>query len=207
MFDCKRPSAVCFAFILFMTACGGPPAAEKKAENTPPPQPVTGLTALYQMFNQARQWAPDAQLLRARSIRLQEVPDAPGKSGAWEATFVSTGRSGMRTYTYSVVEAQGNLHQGVFAGLEEGYSGPRGQSRPFPINVVGVDTDKAYQIAAEKGAYYAKEHPNMPVFFVLEATSEHNDPVWRVGWGESLGTSGFSILINAATGQFVQALR
>ena len=195
--------------LLFLTACGDSPqpSSEKKSEKEKPAEPVSGLTALYQMYNMARQWAPDAQVLRARSIRLSEVAPADGKSGAWEATFVSSTRSTARTYTYSVVEAQGNLHQGVFGGLEESYSGPRGQERPFPIIVARTDTDKAYEIAVKKGDYYAKEHPKMPISYVLALTGSHTDPAWRVVWGESVATSGFSILINAATGEFLQALR
>ena len=194
---------------LFLMGCGesSQPSAEKKAESVKPPEPVTGLTAMYQMYNVARQWAPDIQVLRARSIHLSEVPSRGGKSGAWETTFVSPSHSQARMYTYSVVEAYGNLHQGVFGQVAEGYSGPRGQERPFPIIVVQTDTDKAYRIAMEKGDYYAKEHPDTPISFVLELTGQHTDPMWRVVWGESVATSGFSILVNSATGEFAQALR
>jgi hypothetical protein len=190
----------------FLTSCGEAPqpAAEKKA---PPPEPVTGLTALYQMYGQARQWAPDAQLLRARNIRLAEVKDVNGKSGAWEATFVSTARGAARTFTYSVVEAEGNLYKGVFGRAEEGFGGPRGVERLFPINTVQVDSDKAWEIAAKKGDYFVKDHPKLPVFFVLEFTADQTAPVWRVVWGETIGTSQYSILVNGATGEFVKALR
>lgn len=206
----SRLSAIALSFcLLFLTACSDSPQpeTEAKAEKAKPAEPVSGLTALYQMFNMARQWAPDAQVLRARSIRLAEVASVEGKSGAWEATFVSAAKGAGKTFTYSVVEAGGNLHQGVFGGVEEGYSVPRGQEQPFPINGVSVDTDKAYGIAMKKGDYYAKANPKVPVSFLLERTPAHNDPIWRVFWGESLATSGFSILVNAATGEFVQALR
>jgi len=195
--------------LLFLTGCGDspPPSAVKNAEPVKPPEPVTGLTAMYQMYNMARQWAPDIEVLRVRSIRLAEVESKDGKSGAWEATFVSPSRSKARMYTYSVVEAQGNLHQGVFGQLEEGYSGPRGQERPFPITVVRTDTDKAYATAMKKGDYYAKEHPDMPILFQLELNAQQTDPTWRVVWGESVATSGFSILVNSATGEYAQALR
>ena len=41
----------------------------------------------------------------------------------------------------------------------------------------------------------------------VELTPRHTDPVWRVVWGDSVATSGFSILIDSATGEYVQALR
>ncbi len=203
--------AVCSALVplLFLAGCGGTPQppAEKQAEAVKPPEPVSGLTGLYQMYGMARQWAPDVQVLRVRSIRLSEVESKGGKSGAWEATFISQSLSAARMYTYSVVEAQGNLHKGVFGLQPESYSGPRGQERPFPIGVVQTDTDKAYEIAMKKGDYYAKEHPNTPISFLLDLTGQHTDPTWRVVWGDSVATSGFSILINSATGEFAQALR
>ena len=202
-----RPAVIpVILLLLFLAACSDSPqpAVEKKAK---PVEPVTGLTAMYQMYNMGRQWAPDLQVLRVRSIRLSEVESRGGKAGAWEATFVSPSRSSARTYTYSVVEAPGNLHEGVFKGSEESYSGPRGQERPFPINVVRTDTDKTYEIAMKKGDYYARENSKMPISFLLELTPRHTDPVWRVVWGESVATSGFSILIDSATGEHVQTLR
>ncbi len=197
------------ALLCVLTSCSETPSpsAGKKAEPAAPPEPTTGLTALYHMYGMARQWAPDAQVLSARSIRLAEVKSEDGKSGAWEATFVSPGTSSARMYTDSTVEAQGNLHLGVFAGLAESYSGPRGQERPFPVNVVKTDTDKAYAAALKKGADYAKAHPKMPISFLLELTPRHTNPVWRVVWGESVGTSDYSILVDAATGEVLQILR
>ena len=195
--------------LALLSGCSDAPAptAEKKAEAVKPPEPITGLTGLYQMYNMARQWAPDAQVLRARSIRLTEVKSEGGKSGAWEGTFVFPGTGRARTYTNSVVEAQGNLHVGVFAGLPEGYSGSSGQMRPFPINVVSIDSEKAYETAMEKSADYAKKNPDMPISFLLELTPNRNNPTWRVVWGESVATSGYSVLVDANTGEVVQILR
>src|SRR5260370_15579945 len=96
------------------------------------------------MYEVARSWAPDAQVLKMNSIMLSEVPTVPrGKGAAWQATFTSVSRSQARSYTYCIVESQGNLHKGVFAGLEEGWSGPRGVVAPFPIRAVKIETDPA----------------------------------------------------------------
>ena len=205
----RSPAIVVAILLFFLTSCSETPSSStgKQAEAPKPPEPITGLTALYRMYNTARQWAPDAQVLRARSIRLSEVKSEGGKSGAWEATFVSPATGRARTYTDSVVEAQGNLHQGVFAGLEESYSGPRGQDRPFPVIVARTDTDKAYATALKTGADYAKLHPKTPISFLLELTPQHTNPAWRVVWGESVGTSDYSILVDAATGDALQVLR
>ena len=195
------------ASLLFLAACSDSPQPSKKTEPIKPPEPVTGQFALFQMYNFARSWAPDLQALSVRNVRLQQVKETPGKSGAWEATFVSPAKGLGRLYTYSVVEAEGNLHQGVFGGAQERYSGPRGQEKPFPVTVVRVDTDKAYEVALKHGAEYVKAHPDMPISFMLELTPRSPNPVWRVLWGESVVKSSFSVLVDAVTGEYVGTLR
>jgi hypothetical protein len=193
---------------LFLAACSGtPPAAEKKAEPVKPPEPVTGQSAFYKMYGVARNWAPDVQALQLRSLPLQEVKSEAGKAGAWEATFVTLSRGRSRVYTYSVVEAGGNLHKDVFAGPEESYRGPSGQNQPFPAIAVKIDSDKAYQIALEHGADYAKKNPNMPVSFLLEWTRRHRFPAWRVVWGESVTSSAFSVFVDCGTGLYLETMR
>ena len=192
--------------VLLLAGCGESPqpVAEKPKEPVKPPDPVTGRWAFHQMFSAARSWAPDCQGLRLRSIHLPEIKDEPGKSGVWEATFVSPTRGRARTYTYSIIEAEGNLHKGVFAGLEESYSG---RPKPFLIAALRTDSDEVYKTALSKGADYAKKNPDKHIFFLLEATDRFPNPAWRVVWGESVSSSGFSIMVDASTGQYLQTLR
>ena len=192
---------------LFLLLAGCSETPQPAAEKAKPAEPVTGQSELFKMYSVARTWAADIQTLRARSIRLSEVKSAEGKSGAWEATFVSESKGRARTYTYSVVEAQGNLHEGVFAGLEEAYTGPRGQEKPFPTTVLRVDTDKAYGVAMKQGVEYARKNPKMPISFLLELTPRHADPAWRVIWGESVSTSAYSVLVDGITGDYLETLR
>jgi hypothetical protein len=193
---------------LLLAACSGtPPAAEKKAEPVKPPEPVTGQVAFYRMYGMARGWAPDVQGLQLRSLPLPEVKSEVGKAGAWEATFVTLSRGRSRVYTFSVVEAGGNLHKDVFAGPEEAYSGPGGQNQPFLAAAVKIDSDKAYEIALKHGADYAKQNPNMPISFLLEWTRRYPFPAWRVVWGESVTASGFSVFVDSGGGNYLGTMR
>jgi hypothetical protein len=142
------------------------------------------------------------------SLQLSEVPDVPpGTAAAWSATFTSAARSQARSYTYSIVESQGNLHKGVFAGLEEGWSGPRGNNQTFSMVAVKVDTDAAYKTAlANGGSDYDKKTPGKPVTFLLEKVTKHPNPAWRVIWGESVSTSNFSVYVDASTGTFLEKM-
>lgn len=194
--------------LLILVACSEtPPAAEKKSEPAKPPAPVSGEYAFFQMYGMARAWAPDLEALQLRSVPLTEVTNEAGKSGAWEATFVSQSKRQARSYTYSVVESSGNLHKGVFAGPQESYSGPQGQTKPFPVSAVKVDSDKAFEVALKHGADYAKQNPNMPVSFTLDWTPRHRFPAWRVIWGASVATSNFSVFVDSSEGTYLETMR
>lgn len=204
-----RKLLLVFPALLLLSGCSDTTTTEKKKEAEKPLEPATGQSALYKMYQRARSWAPDAQVLKMNSILLSEVPTVPpGTAAAWQATFTSAAKSQARTFTYSIVESQGNLHKDVFAGGDEGYSGPRpGGNAPFPMMAVKIDTDAAYKTAlGNGGADYDKKTPGKPITYILEKVSKFPDPVWRVVWGESVGTSNFSVYVDASTGDFKEKL-
>jgi hypothetical protein len=188
-----------------LAACSeAPRKAEQKAPEKPP-EAVGGQYALHQMYTVARSWAPDAQVLQLRSIPMQEVEAAPGKAGAWQATFVSASRNRARSYTYSVVEGEGNLHKGTFAGPEQSWN-PRAKQTPFLMAAVKVDSVAAFETAMKRSAEYVKKNPDMPVNFLLEG-GEFPNPAWRVIWGTSVGTSNYSIFVDASLGDYLRTMR
>jgi len=193
---------------LILSGCSEAPQTAAKKEPEKPAEPITGQSALYRMYGAARTWASDAQVLKLTSSLLSEVPNVPpGKAAAWEATFTSTNRSQSRSYTYAIIEVGPTLHKGVFAGLEQGWSGPRGNTTPFLIAAVKIDTDTAYQTALKNGgAEYDKKNPGKPITMMLEKNSKFPDPVWRIIWGESLGKSNFSVFVDASTGDFKEKM-
>jgi len=174
----------------------------KKAEKAV--EPVTGQTALYRMYQVARSWAPDAMVLKVNSIHLTDVAAVVGKAGAWQAVFTSSALNTARTYTYSVAEEEGNLHQGVFPGPQESWSGPADTA--FLIGAVKVDTDAAYKTALGQAGDAQKKDPKQTISFLLERGEGLTNPAWRVIWGESVGTSGFSVLVDASTGVYLKTL-
>ena len=196
--------------LLLLTSCSESPTgtvAKKEAEK--PPEPSPARAPCTRCTRSRDRGHPTAQVLKIYNIPLSEVPNVPrGKAAAWQATFVSASRSQARSYTYSIVESQGNLHKGVFAGLEEGWSGPRGVTGPFPIMAVKIETDgpKGARRSPKHAEDYDKKNPDKPISFLLEKQNKFPDPVWRVIWGESVGTSNFSILIDASTGDFKEKL-
>jgi hypothetical protein len=190
---------------LLLAACSGAPGPAAKKEEKPP-EPITGQSALFRMYQSARTWAPDVQILKMSSVLLSEVPDAPrGTAAAWQATFVSPSRSRARSYTYCVIELLPMWHKGSFAGPEEA-APSGGANATYPMAAVSKDTDLAYKVALEHGEDYDKKNPGKPITFLLEKIAKFPDPVWRVVWGESVGTSSFSIYVDASTGDYKEKL-
>jgi hypothetical protein len=193
--------------VLLAGCSDGPGAAPAKTEPAKPVEPVTAESAFRQMFVKARSWAPDALPLRMGDLDLAEVKNKGGKAGAWQCTFVSPTSHSARTYTFSVVESgKSNVHEGVFGGPPESWSGG-GQDTPFRVEAFQTDSVKAYEIAMKKNADFAKQHKDLPVKFLLEQGPDFTTPTWRVFWGPTVGTSSFSVFVDAASGSFLKALR
>jgi len=201
-------AATCALFLAFAGCSEAPKTVEKK-EAEKPLEAATGMSALYKMYQVARSWGgPDTRVLKMTSMFLNEVPSVPrGKAAAWEATFVAPSKNMARSYTYSIIEVQPTLHKGVFAGPEQGWSAARGNQTPFLMAAVKVDTDKAFETALKNGAEYDKKNPDRPILILLEKNTKFPNPVWRFVWGESLGTSNFSIFIDTSLGDFMEKMR
>jgi len=193
------------ALVLLLGGCSEPAPTVKK-EPEKPPEPITGQSAFWKMYAVARAWDPQCEVLKMSSIPLSQVPAVRGKSGAWGATFVSASRGKSLSYTFSVVEAEGNLHKDVFGGSEEPWSGSGGQNLTFPALAVKIDTDAALETALKKAVEYEKRHPGKPISLQLERVKKYPDPVWRIIWGESAGTSDFSVYVDASTGDYMETL-
>ena len=186
------------------SACSSSPSPESKKAETPA-QPVTGQTALYRMYQVARMWAPDLEVLQMAGLHPEGVPEVPGKAGAWQATFVSESRMMARTYTFSVVDVEPTLHKGVFAGQSESWSASKGD-KPFVIGAVKTDTDTAYQTAVKTAGTAAKREKVPTISFLLEKLNKFTNPTWRVIWGESLGTADLSAYVDASTGEYLETM-
>ena len=202
-----KPFLTIIAAGLLLAGCSeqpAPPAAAKKEEAKP--EPATGQSALFKMYQVARNWAPDAAVLKMDSVRMDGVPDQPGKSAGWEAVFTSEQKASSHAFTWYAVDQEPNIHKGVFAGSEENYSGAHGETTSFLIADVKIDTDAALATAKAKEEAFEKKNPGQPVIYLLEKSSKWAHPAWRVIWGESVSTSGFSVFVDASTGTFLEIM-
>ncbi len=202
-----------FAYLilgLMVIFSGCEEAAEQPAEPAEaeaPPEPVDGQTAFFRMFTAARGWAPDAQGVRLESMDIEEVPAENGKFGAWRGTFYSPQRNLAVVFNFAVVEVGGKVQKGVFQDHEQSYS--PGRNQPWPAVALKTSSEKAFEVAMEqdKTKAYVAEHPDMPIFILLEQTSRHPNLAYRIVWGESVSRSGFSVYVDASTGDFLEVMR
>lgn len=181
-----------------LAGCSSQPAAEKKTER--PPEPLTGQTALYRIYQVARSaWARDVMVEKMSSMRVNGVPDpAPGKANAWEAVFFSASLGSSRSYTDSIIEQLPDLHMDVFGGPQQSPNGT-----PFLIAAVKIDSDAAYRTAVAKlDKADQPQTAGKPVLILLEMDRRYADPVWRILWGESAGTAAVSVFVDANTGEY-----
>jgi hypothetical protein len=190
----------CLAVCILAACSTQPPVVEKKAE---PPEPLTGLSALFHMYQMARaSWALDAQVVKMSIVRLEGVPiTPPGTAAVWQATLYSPSLGRARSYTDSIVEQLPDLHKDVFAGPVESFTG-----ESFPIAAVKKDTESAYQTALLKAGRAADRFQGKPVLILLEKNNRFPDPAWRIVWGESVSTASLSVLVDATTGSYLETM-
>jgi len=201
-----KTSLTILAAAILLAGCSDQPAPPAAAKEEAKPVPISGQSALFEMYKAARTWAPDAGVLKLSSVRLDGVPDQPGKSGGWAAVFTSESKASSRAYTWYAIYQDPAIHKGVFPGAEESYSAARGATGPFPIGAAKIDTDAALATAKLKEADHEKKSPGQPVMYLLEKSNRSANPAWRVVWGESLSTSDFSVLVDATTGAFLEVM-
>jgi hypothetical protein len=189
---------------MLLVACSDTPPVTEKKVPPPPPEAISGRQAFQMTYPQARTWAVDCEPMRIRGMNLPNPKSEDGKAGAWEILWVSQSRARQRIYTWSAVEAEGNLHKGVFAGLEESWRGATGQEKPFLVQALRIDTPEALATALTKLSDYKKKpEERPPVNFMLEFTPRFPQPAWRVYWGESVSAAEWNVFIDAATGQYL----
>ena len=176
--------------------------AEKPAEPTGPPQPVTAKTALWPMYTSARSWTTDCVIVRIASKELTGINNDAGKAGMWEMTFVSPSRNEYRIYSYAVAANPPAPYKGVSMSAPLPWSGFTRDVMPFTTSDISIDSDSAYNTAAAQAGIWLKKHPDKKLStFELGNAYKFGAPVWVLTWGDN--KSGYRVFVNASTGKIV----
>ncbi len=190
---------------MILTACSEPPKKVQPKEPEKPAEPVAAQQAVQTMYVSARGWARDARILKLANLDVKDVKSDGGKAGAWECTFISQQDRRSRRFVYSAGASSG-LTKGVSSAPAENWA-PGGPTRDFALLDLKTDSTAAYETALKKSAAYVKQHPDMPMKYVVEWPKRFRNPVWRVIWGESISSSDYSVYVDAVTGEYVSTAR
>lgn len=201
--------SVIVAASLILSGCSSTsPTAKKTKAPPPPPELVGGQSAAYMMFQAARQWSQDVQMFSMESIDLDSLRGKEGKFAAWRASFVSPSRGRIKTFAYSVIDAQG-IRSGVSNEPDQPFM-KRAQQTPFYIQAIKTDSPDALKAALTDKQIkdMADKNPDSPLYFLIEATAQSQmSPAWRVVWGPTIAQSTGSAYVLAETGKFLKRLR
>ncbi len=202
----KRTLYSGFAILaLMLGGCSSMSTSPAPKKESKPAVPIGGQSAVFYMYQAARQWKGDAQILSVENVNLDAVAPADGKYGAWRATFVSLTAKSQKLFTYGVVE-EGAIRKGTYAGSEAPYA-QKAATRVIPIQKVKVDTPAALEIAKKQLKDVIAKNPDAPVQIIMEWTYQTMNPSWRVIIGPSLSQSLGSVYIDADTGKFVKKMK
>lgn len=178
------------------------PAAKKEVK---PAEPIGGQSAIFFMYQAARQWKSDAQIMTVENMNMDSVKPVDGKFGAWRATFVSLTDKQQRLFTYGVQE-EGSIRKGTYSGTESTFA-VRPRVFPIPIQKVKVDTPAALETAKKELKPIIDKNPDQPIQFMMEWTYQTVNPSWRVYVGSSVSSSLGSVYIDADTGKFLKKVK
>ncbi|MDP9172125.1 MAG: hypothetical protein M3N54_16020 [Acidobacteriota bacterium] len=190
---------------LLLGGCSSDPAPA--ASKTPavrkgpviPTGPITALTAYYEMYKVARNWAPDVQTASLTGSDAGDVKGAEGKFPKWTAIFVSPSKQMSQTYTYSTVE-EGSTLKGFNNEGSKRWAGASQAAEPFSNSDFSVDSDAAWKAASEKAKDWLAKNPGKEITaFALGHSSRFPVPMWYILWGTK--ASGYAAFVNASTGK------
>jgi len=190
------------AVALLLAGCdqGTQSVSADKATQT---QTESGRFALQKMIPAARMWSGDAQPVMLQSEVLKNTDGSDGKAGFWRATFASPGRGKAEPFTWSGMSSV-DSPRGVNHGTEDTYNAANRSMRPFDLNFLKVDTDKAFEVAQQHGGKQLMEKdPKQTVRYLLDFDAMAGQLRWHVIYGASESTSHLTVLVDASSGAFL----
>jgi hypothetical protein len=185
---------------------GAPPETNKKAAKPATPTDfVTGREGFQKLYATARGWASDAQPVHLESRPRKEDPKN-GTASVWSGTFASPSMRQIRSFLWSGASAPDAPEPGITPGTPDTYSEGNISTRPFDLNFLKIDSDKAFAVATKKkeAATLLKKSPNTLVKYALYWDPGRARLVWKVIFGGSEYDAKLIIWVNASTGEFVR---
>jgi hypothetical protein len=197
---------------LLFTGCSSTPPSQQQKPAEPAKSAAdankaeTGRVAFQRMYVTARGWVRDAMPVGLESQSTKEFPGKDGKAGVWRGTFGSASRQAMKPFVWSGVISDDTPTPGVNPGSEDSFNANNTSTRPFDLNYLKVDSDKAYEIAlAHGGKEFVAKNKDASVRYTLTFDGRSNQLRWIVNM-ESAGAKArpLTVILDATSGEFLR---
>ena len=199
----RLQTAIAVLAALFLASCSEQSNKTQASTNAAADAagPVTGKTALWEIYKTARTWANDLAPLSLESKSPPGAKTDNGKAEVWTATFGSLQRKEARSFTYAVAAHSPDIVKGVSVGHAIPWGGPSRDSLSFDTSDISVDSDVAYATAAKQASAWISKNSGKQATLALGNASRFPAPVWYVLWGDK--KNGYAVYVNAKTGAVI----
>jgi hypothetical protein len=166
-----------------------------------PPEALTGRSAMYKIYIDARGWAVDARPYKLQSQPTKDNNGHDGKAEVWAGSFASASMHGSKPYTWSGTDSSDAPSRGINPGTQDPFT----PGNDFDIQFFKVDSDKALEVAEKHGGdRLLGQSPDTPVVYLLDWNRSGNNLVWHVIYGNSRNDAKLVIDVDASTGEFIR---
>ena len=209
-----KPYASLLLAGLLLTGCSSnAPSGQQQKAPAEPAKPVadankadTGRVAFQRMYVAARGWARDAMPVGLESTPTKDFPGKDGKAGVWRGTFGSPSRQGMKPFVWSGINSEDAPAPGINPGSEDSFNSNNISTRPFDLNYLKIDSDKAYEIAeAHGGKEFLAKNKDANIRYTLSFDGRNNQLRWIVNMeASSAKARPLTVIVDATSGKFLK---
>jgi hypothetical protein len=205
--------ALLFGWLLVGCSSNTPSGQQQKPSSEAATKPATdankaetGRVAFQRMYVAARGWARDAMPVGLESTPTKDFPGKDGKAGMWRGTFGSASRQAMKPFVWSGINAEDAPTPGINPGSEDSFNANNTSTRPFDLNYLKIDSDKAYEIAlAHGGKEFVAKNKDATIRYTLSFDGRSNQLRWIVNMeSASAKARPLTMILDASSGEFLK---
>jgi len=157
---------------------------------------ITGREALQSIVQSAKQWSPDAEVIRLYSGICKKAPHE-GVCDEWRAVV----RSPSRKQSTGFYWLRGSITHSDVTNYE-----PQDRQLPIEVTRIRADSDTAFRVAKEHGGKPLLErNPEIEIRYAMMLDKRTVQLMWLVLYdikGSDLASAKLQVVINAETGEF-----
>jgi hypothetical protein len=184
-----------WAGVLLSVGCSGASSHPPKDRSV---DWITGREALQSIMRSAKEWSPDAEVIRLYSGICRKAPHE-GVCGEWRTIVLS--RSAKKSTAFYWL--RGSITHDEVTDYE-----PQDTQVPVEFTRIRADSDAAFRVAQEHGGKPLLErNPGIEIRYAMMLDKKVGQLIWLVFYdikGTDFSSAKLQVAINAQTGEFIQ---